>query len=659
MRSSGHGSAGWRDPQCTSSVRATLYTWQASPTTPRVVREERGCTVALAHLLADPSITFDRRFASLLRAFEEVALETIRGSFVLDDALQLVGQQLCELLDVRRCSVYLRRDDGLFEARAGWCRGQDIRDQLRSLVAGVDSDAFTREIIATQAPVLVTDARHDPRTIQRTMERWQVLDMLGVPLVVDDAVIGIIFVDNEDEPHTYGEQEIAIAQAFAGLAAVAVRKGWLHSELDERTRVIDRQRLALEQLAKTDSRLTNAVLDGADLHTLLDLVRHLVCKPVLLYSPRLEVIAWSAPEDLKLTRPPEFTAEAADSQWLRRTMASARGARSTAMIPPAPHLGVTVRQLMCPLSIDGQVAGYLDVIELGRPLSTFDTKVLERAAVAVSLQMLTEHRQAEAEGQARNNFLADLFHGYRATEQLRRRAPLFGLDPAQLQVVVRVAYEDASGEETGAARRLQTEQVLRELASDPPTLLSTGVPGADLFLLAIDDEADALTFERRLSEGFDDLRELHVRHVLVSSVCRALGDLPGVASHLRELSELLREAGAPPQLALTRKLGLVRLASAAKGVEEARRFADRLLGPLQATDGEDGPLIQTLQAYFANHGNIRATSRTLEVHENTVRYRLARIREISGLNLDDLDELVDARFSLQLLELLGELPPPP
>jgi sugar diacid utilization regulator len=615
--------------------------------------------VALAHLLSDPSITVDRRFAPLLRAFEDVALETIRGSFVLDDALLLVGQQLCELLAVRRCSVYLRRDDGLFEGRAGCCRGRDISERIRSLIAGVENDEFTKEIVATRAPVLVTDARHDPRTIHRTMERWQVRDMLGVPLVVDDAVIGIIFVDNEDEPHVYGEQEIGIAQAFAGLAAVAVRQGWLHSELDERTRVIDRQRQVLERLAETNSRLTHAVLDGADLRTLLDLIRDLVGKPVLLYSPRLEVIAWSAPDGLELTRPPEFTSKAGNNQWLRRTMASARGSRSTVMIPPAPHLGVPFRQLMCPLTIDRQLAGFLDVVELGRPLNTFDTKVLERAAVAVSLQMLTEHRQAEAEGQARHDYLADLFHGYRATEQLRRRAPLFGLDPAQPQVVIRVAYEETWADETGAARRLQTDQLLRELAEHPSTLLSTGVPGADLFLVGLDDESHALELEQRLAESFPRMREANARYVLVSNVCDDLGDLPGVATHLREVSDLLRTADAPPQLALIRKLGLVRLASAAKGVDEARRFADQLLAPLVESDGEDGPLIPTLRAYFDNHGNIRATSRALSVHENTIRYRLSRIREISGMDLDNLDTLVDARFAMQLLELLGDLEPRP
>ena len=50
---------------------------------------------------------------------------------------------------------------------------------------------------------------------------------------------------------------------------------------------------------------------------------------------------------------------------------------------------------------------------------------------------------------------------------------------------------------------------------------------------------------------------------------------------------------------------------------------------------------------------IRATARALDVHENTVRYRLARIAEVSEIDPADLRTLLDARFALQVLDLLG------
>jgi DNA-binding PucR family transcriptional regulator len=41
------------------------------------------------------------------------------------------------------------------------------------------------------------------------------------------------------------------------------------------------------------------------------------------------------------------------------------------------------------------------------------------------------------------------------------------------------------------------------------------------------------------------------------------------------------------------------------------------------------------------------------VHENTVRYRLGKIRSISAIDPDSLDDLLDARFALQVLDLAG------
>ncbi len=57
-----------------------------------------------------------------------------------------------------------------------------------------------------------------------------------------------------------------------------------------------------------------------------------------------------------------------------------------------------------------------------------------------------------------------------------------------------------------------------------------------------------------------------------------------------------------------------------------------------------GPLLRTLGAYFDAGGNVAATARALAIHERTAVYRLARIAELTGLDVDDpLD-----RFRLEL-----------
>ncbi|MCU1489764.1 MAG: sugar diacid utilization regulator, partial [Acidimicrobiaceae bacterium] len=55
-------------------------------------------------------------------------------------------------------------------------------------------------------------------------------------------------------------------------------------------------------------------------------------------------------------------------------------------------------------------------------------------------------------------------------------------------------------------------------------------------------------------------------------------------------------------------------------------------------------LVATLAAYLECGGSYDATSKVLSVHRNTLKYRLRRIREISGHDLTNSD----THFNLQL-----------
>jgi DNA-binding PucR family transcriptional regulator len=52
----------------------------------------------------------------------------------------------------------------------------------------------------------------------------------------------------------------------------------------------------------------------------------------------------------------------------------------------------------------------------------------------------------------------------------------------------------------------------------------------------------------------------------------------------------------------------------------------------------------TLAAWLAEQGRLGAVAQRLEIHPQTARYRLARMRELFGDRLDDADE----RFWLEL-----------
>jgi DNA-binding PucR family transcriptional regulator len=66
-----------------------------------------------------------------------------------------------------------------------------------------------------------------------------------------------------------------------------------------------------------------------------------------------------------------------------------------------------------------------------------------------------------------------------------------------------------------------------------------------------------------------------------------------------------------------------------------------------------GGLLETLDAFFAAGGVLESAARELYVHPNTVRYRLKRVAEVTGLSpLDGRDA-----FALRLAMTIGRLDP--
>ncbi|WP_167828313.1 PucR family transcriptional regulator, partial [Streptomyces palmae] len=62
-----------------------------------------------------------------------------------------------------------------------------------------------------------------------------------------------------------------------------------------------------------------------------------------------------------------------------------------------------------------------------------------------------------------------------------------------------------------------------------------------------------------------------------------------------------------------------------------------------------GALVATLRAYLDHFGDVPAASRSLNVHANTFRYRLRRLREVCGIDLDAPDARLLAQLQLRLM----------
>ena len=96
---------------------------------------------------------------------------------------------------------------------------------------------------------------------------------------------------------------------------------------------------------------------------------------------------------------------------------------------------------------------------------------------------------------------------------------------------------------------------------------------------------------------------------------------------------------------LFEQLGVYQVLGTAKDTAAMERFARQWLGALLDYDAIHGTeLVGTLSEYLDLGGNYDASARAMSVHRSTLKYRLKRIREVSGHDL----AIPDTQFNLQL-----------
>jgi len=83
-------------------------------------------------------------------------------------------------------------------------------------------------------------------------------------------------------------------------------------------------------------------------------------------------------------------------------------------------------------------------------------------------------------------------------------------------------------------------------------------------------------------------------------------------------------------------------------LEDQQRHRDPRLERLAEHDAAGGRLGASLLAYLDAFGDVRRASEQLHVHPNTLRYRLRRATAITGLDLDDPGDRLNAHLQLLL-----------
>jgi sugar diacid utilization regulator len=91
---------------------------------------------------------------------------------------------------------------------------------------------------------------------------------------------------------------------------------------------------------------------------------------------------------------------------------------------------------------------------------------------------------------------------------------------------------------------------------------------------------------------------------------------------------------------------------------ELRRFHEETVAPIINYDEQyESDLVYTLESFLEADGSVAKTAERLHAHRHTIRYRLERVRDLSGLDVGSSDGRERLSLGLKAMRVLGISPP--
>ena len=532
-------------------------------------------------------------------------VSTVASSLELSEVLPAVVRLMSDASGVHGCFVYLLEDDRLVMRAAS-----PPYEKQAGKVAFERGESLAWWAIEHGEPAYIRDnALADPRVKyvpELEEERYQ--SLLAMPIVGRAGeAIGAITAHTE-APREFTDDEVDFLVASAALVAGAIENARLYEET--RLRVTE-----LEQLTE----LAEAIARAEALEELLETVAT-GARPLL--GARAVHVYLLDPGREELDR----VASDPDPGSARQTLGLAelgpelaRGGRSTRLAIPLVAAGELIGLLVA----EGSTR-----VELGRTIASQVAVGIKKVQV---IEQLTE-----------KNLIKDFFEelaGGHSRGDLEGRAARLGCDLDQPHVVlVAEPWSDA----LARALRLAAPGSLFDHRED------------SLRALIRLTTASSDSFRAKLGRVHADLGE--PVSIGVSSVCQGEASFSdGFAEAQQALVGTAVLSGGPSLMAYD-DLGaykyLLRVAVDG-GIRDATVDAVSKLAEYDAQRGAQ--LLATLEEFLRRHGSISATSEALYVHPNTLRQRLRRIGELSGLDLrrDDWLAIEIAVKMVKLQQALG------
>ena len=348
----------------------------------------------------------------------------------------------------------------------------------------------------------------------------------------------------------------------------------------------------------------------------------------------------------ELSRHPQELGLSQESSRSIRAEVTERAAAGRQALFVAEHGDLAGRAVAVPVPIGGHGprGHWLVAARHSGRVGELEQLIARQAAMVVALELMRERSVRETERRLAGDVLAEALGGNLGPDEIRGRLQPFGIGGKVAVLLFDLGETPVDVERVDAGLR----------GGGVPALVAVNGAAGRPLLCAVVDPADRDPVELAreslaalTSDGATGIRAAASRAVPVASLRRAFHE----ARCALEATAFAN--GGAPDVASHRDLGAFTLLLSLQDDEALRTYSENLLAPISDGEGEYGPeLLRSLEAFIERNGQWERAARDLYCHRHTLRYRIRRIEELTGRDLNQAQDRIELWLALRARELV-------
>ena len=326
-------------------------------------------------------------------------------------------------------------------------------------------------------------------------------------------------------------------------------------------------------------------------------------------------------------------------------------------------------QYVVKFAILNEMEIYITITEENRELTELDYMAIENAIINLQYGFLSEFAQDEVKKKYQRDIVHNILNGLLSSKEMTEAAAQLGMKESDTYRVV-----DFHTIKKNAQRKYTKEQlqevgvIVGELMYLLPDALIYRNMDQIVMIQQVDSNQTELEYQKEMEEVEDVIqrsilyrkKDTDFQIGIGKSVegYQRLKESYHEASRAIKYIDIIRLVTGDKNKSVVHysNLGFFQIFGEIDDVTELERYIPETLKKLYLHDDEHkGELITTLQMYLRNNQSIKKTAGTMFVHYRTISYRLEKIKQISGINFDDANEVLAVSNGLIIHKMLKEI----